>query len=351
MVIPHYGGGVLFGCLEALDACRPRPERVIVVDDASTDDTAVQARRRFAGLIVLRNERNLGFAESSNRGIAAARTEFVALLNNDTEVAPDWLAHALAVARAHPKAAAIQPKVLSLRDRSRFDYAGGAGGLMDRFGYPFALGRLFEHCEVDRGQYDRPRPIFWASGAAALFRRDALEAVGPLDESFFMHQEEIDVCWRLRLAGYEVWSAPAAVVYHYEGFSLRRGSFRKAYYNHRNSLRTLIHNYGLGALCARLPVRLALELATIVVSALRLDLGRAAAALAGLVWCAAHPRALWRGRRRAQSIRTVDDREALRATFPGSIVFEYFIKRTRRASSLAALAPCDDGGTRTLPSV
>jgi GT2 family glycosyltransferase len=338
IIIPHLGGQeVLTSCLQALQPTISDDVATLVVDNGSTDGSVAAVQERFPWVEAIRSERNLGFAGGCNLGIRSSRSEYVILLNDDTEVAPGWLQPLREAAERNPKIGACQPKLLSTRERERFDYSGAAGGLIDYFGYPFAMGRLFESIEKDSHQYDSSQPIFWASGTAMLLRRSALDEVGLLDDSFFAHMEEIDLCWRLHLRGYQVWSVPQSVVFHRSGATLAASSFRKKYLNHRNNLVMLLKNYDLGNLLSILPIRFALEALTLLYSAVVLDFGRVFAVLAALSYLLTHPRKVWYQRRQAQAIRSVPDRMIQKQMFRGSIVCHYFIKRVRRAADLRGL--------------
>jgi GT2 family glycosyltransferase len=334
VVIPHYRADVLSDCLESLFAHTDLPFHVMVIDDGPDAPSICRARAVFPQIEILRNERNLGFCAACNRGLQTVRTRYAVLLNDDTRVTPGWLAPLLEAAERDPSIAACQPKLLSATDPDRFDYAGGAGGYIDCFGYTFCRGRLFDHREQDQGQYDRSAPLFWACGSAMFLRVEAVREVGLLDVDYFMHFEEIDLCWRLHLAGYSIAAVPASVVYHYSGFSLPPASFRKVYLNHRNNLVLLCKNLAFGRLLWIGPVRLGLELFTTFTSLLRGDWPRTAAPLAALLWCLFHPLQLLRRRRHSQSLRRVSDAAIRHGVYRGSIVFQYFARRVRAASQL-----------------
>lgn len=217
---------------------------LIVADNGSTDGSADWVETNMPGVKVIRLGDNHGFARGYNLAIARADYPYVVLLNSDVEVTPGWTVPLLRRMVEHPGTGACQPKIRSFRARSEFEYAGAAGGLIDRNGYPYCYGRLFSSVETDRGQYDdvEARPVAWASGAALMVRRDAYLALGGLDEAFFAHMEEIDLCLRMRAAGYDVEAVPASTVYHIGGASLSQGSPRKTYLNFRNNLLLLHKN-------------------------------------------------------------------------------------------------------------
>lgn len=339
VVIPHYRAATLSACLEALFARSALPLRVIVVDDGPDGPAIQEARRRFPQIQVLRNERNLGFTVSCNRGLSLARSRYAVLLNDDTQVAPGWLRPLVEAAERDPAIAACQPKLLSASDPGFFDYGGAAGGCIDQLGYTFCRGRLFDHRERDEGQYDRPAPIFWACGAALFLRLEAVRQVGLLDEEYFMHFEEIDLCWRLRLAGHRIAAIPASVVLHHSGWSLPPSSFRKTYLNHRNNLVLLCKNLGASRLLWVLPARLALQFLSSALFLLRGEFSLAPAPLAALLWLVFHPLQLRRRRLQAQALRRVRDAEIRDGVYQGSAVYQYFVRGVRVASRLLPESP------------
>lgn len=213
---------------------------VIVADNGSTDGSLDLLARSFPEVTVIRFDKNHGFAEGYNLALAQVDNPLVVLLNSDVAPAPGWVDALSDFMDANPQCAACQPKILSVDAPDSFEYAGACGGFIDRNGYPFCRGRIFDIVEKDAGQYDRPIEVDWASGAALMVRRDLFLAVGGLDPLFFAHQEEIDLCWRFRAAGHSVWCVPAASVFHLGGGSLPQGSPKKAYLNFRNNL-LLIH--------------------------------------------------------------------------------------------------------------
>lgn len=217
---------------------------VIVADNGSTDSSLTLLTEEFPGVKVIAFPENLGFAGGYNEALSrlSADYEFAVLLNSDVRVVDDWLTPLLQFMRSHPAAVAIQPKILSDADPDRFEYAGAAGGFLDRHGYPYCRGRIFDTVETDRGQYDKPMQVHWASGAALMVRISEYLDAGGLDAEFFAHMEEIDLCWRLRLRGGEIWAVPSAKVYHLGGGSLPVGNPRKTYLNFRNSLLMLHKN-------------------------------------------------------------------------------------------------------------
>lgn len=216
---------------------------VIVADNGSSDSSLKVLADEFPGVRVISFDKNYGFAEGYNRAISQVDTEFVTLLNSDVETPDGWWRPILLFMEEHPQVGACQPKIMSYRDKSMFEYAGAAGGMLDKFGYPFCRGRLFDRVEKDCGQYDSaPADVAWASGAALTVRREAYLAVGGLDKDFFAHMEEIDLCCRMWNEGWRVCALPFSKVFHLGGASLAQGNPKKTYLNFRNNLLLLHKN-------------------------------------------------------------------------------------------------------------
>lgn len=232
---------------------------IIVADNASTDDSIAFLNSAYPSLRVIRLRENYGFARGYNEALKQVKADYYVLLNSDVEVQPGWIEPVVRLMDSDSSIAACQPKILSYSDHSSFEYAGGAGGWLDQLGYPFARGRIFDYCEQDRGQYDDIQPVFWASGAAMFVRADAYHRLGGLDEYFFAHQEEIDLCWRLQIAGYKIIVCPSSVVYHVGGGTLPKGNKRKVYLNFRNNLIMLAKNLPTREAVWKIPFRLLLD--------------------------------------------------------------------------------------------
>ena len=212
---------------------------VYVADNASSDDSLELLRTHFPEVHLILLEKNWGFAEGYNRALAQIDAEYYLLLNSDIEVTHHWLTPLLEFMDTHPDVAACQPKLLSMQDRDMFEYAGASGGFLDRYGYPFCRGRIFDTVERDDGQYDYPLEILWATGAALLVRARIYNNVGGLDRRFFAHNEEIDLCWRMRLLGYKLYCLPESRVYHVGGGTLPKSNPMKTFLNFRNNLTML----------------------------------------------------------------------------------------------------------------
>lgn len=219
-----------------------RESKIYVADNASTDDSVDFLTSKFPEVAIIRNEVNGGYAKGYNDAIEQLDEDILILLNSDVEVTPNWLPPIIKEFEQHPETAAIQPKILDYRKRQYFEYAGAAGGYIDRFAYPYCRGRIFDSIEMDQGQYrDRTR-IFWASGACLAIRRADFLQAGGLDEDYFAHQEEIDLCWRLFNLGRDIIYIGSSEIYHLGGATLNSMDPRKTFYNFRNSLFSLVKN-------------------------------------------------------------------------------------------------------------
>ena len=220
----------------------PETVEVVVADNASTDRSVRFMQERFPQVRLIQNESNGGFATGYNLALQQVEAQYYVLLNSDIEVTPHWIEPVVEMMDADPQIAACQPKIRSFDRPDEFEYAGASGGFIDRLGYPFCRGRVFQHIEADQGQYDSPMEVFWATGACMFVRADLYRQIGGLDDSFFAHMEEIDLCWRLKNAGYKIYCCPQSVVYHIGGGTLPKNSPRKTYLNFRNNLSLLVKN-------------------------------------------------------------------------------------------------------------
>jgi GT2 family glycosyltransferase len=234
---------------------------VYVADNFSTDNSITLLKEQFPSVRLLEFDKNYGFSEGYNLALNNISATYYMLLNSDVEVTAGWLDPLVKLLDSNPQIAACQPKLLQYHNRNHFEYAGAAGGFIDRYGYPFCRGRLFRTMERDYGQYDDTRSVFWASGACMLIRSAVFRESGGFDRDFFAHMEEIDLCWRLQLSGYEVWYCGESVVYHVGGGTLPESNPLKTYLNFRNSLITLIKNSREKDLYRRLVIRGLLDIA------------------------------------------------------------------------------------------
>jgi GT2 family glycosyltransferase len=233
--------------------------KVMVADNASTDDSLSFLKNEYPNIQVINLSENFGFARGYNEALKQVKSDYYVLLNSDVEVTRDWIQPVIHLMETDLSIGACQPKILMQANKAVFEYAGAAGGWMDYLGYPFARGRVFDTCEEDKGQYDQISSIFWASGAAMFVRSKVYHECGGLDEYFFAHMEEIDLCWRMQLAGYKIMACPSSVVYHVGGGTLPKGNQKKIYLNFRNNLIMLAKNLPIRALLWKMPFRFLLD--------------------------------------------------------------------------------------------
>lgn len=300
---------------------------VWVVDNASTDGTLEMLHGEFPTVKTLRLEVNRGFTNGYVESLPQIAADVYVLINSDVDVTPDWLTAPMLLLDEHPEIAAVQPKILAERQRTHFEYSGAAGGYIDALGYPFCRGRVFFDVEEDRGQYDDARPVFWASGACCFVRAEVYHRVGGLDNSFYAHMEEIDLCWRLQRAGYQVWVEPRSVVYHVGGHVIRYGSPEKLFHNYRNGLLMLVKNLGPAELLPTLLVRMLLD----GVAGLRgLVAGRPAELWAVLRAHGAFYRMLGSALRERRRLGALFGHTGRHGWYRGSVVWDYFVRRRRR---------------------
>lgn len=304
---------------------------VVVADNGSTDDSLQVLERDFSRVHIIEMERNYGFAEGYNQALRQVQADVYVLLNSDVRVTPGWLSPLLDWLDSHPDVAALQPKIRCEWEPGMFEYAGAAGGFLDGLGYPYCRGRLMGTVERDNGQYDEPIPIFWATGAALVIRSADYWQAGGLDGRFFAHQEEIDLCWRLRSRGRGIMCVPQSVVYHLGGGTLPQGSPRKTFLNFRNNLLLLYKN---------LPERC---LNKVMLLRFWLDALASVQMLAGGQWQCA--KAVWQARREFRRIRKdfeASRRENLSKTvldpIPeqsiSSLLWQYYVLRRKTFNRL-----------------
>ena len=232
---------------------------VFVADNASTDNSVDYVKINFPTVKIIVNASNGGYAKGYNDVLKQIDAEYFVLINSDIEVTAGWLSPIIALMDNDKQIAACQPKMLDYNNKTKFEYAGASGGFIDNLGYPFCRGRIFDDLEEDNGQYNDAIEIFWATGACLIVRVEYYNAIGGLDEDFFAHQEEIDLCWRMKNKGYKIMVEPKSVVYHVGGGTLNAGSPLKTHLNFRNNLFMLFKNLPTSSLFTTIPMRLVLD--------------------------------------------------------------------------------------------
>jgi len=258
VVLNWNGLSLLQQFLPDLVANSPQAQ-VYVADNASTDGSVAWVQKACPQVVCVELPTNLGYAGGYNAALQGIQEPYWVLVNSDIQVTPHWLVPIDDFFQHHPECGLIQPKIRAYRQPTQFEYAGACGGFIDRFGFPYCRGRLFDTLEADTGQYDEPMPVFWASGACLAVRKQVFVSLGGFDAHFFAHQEEIDLCWRAFNQGIQAWVLPQSVVYHVGGATLAEGSPHKTYLNFRNSLWMLCKNLPTTACFWIIPTRMVLD--------------------------------------------------------------------------------------------
>ncbi len=300
---------------------------VVIADNASTDGSLAYLSQNFPSVTVIQNDENYGFAKGYNLALQQIEAEYYILLNNDIEVTPGWIEPVVDLMDHDPSIGACQPKILSQTEKSKFEYAGAAGGFIDHFGYPFCRGRIFQAVETDHGQYNDTREIFWATGACMFVRAKCYHEVEGLDDDFFAHMEEIDFCWRIKHLGYKVMYCGQSVVYHVGGGSLDKSSPRKTYLNMRNNSTMLYKNLPRERLYPVFIIRFFLDLAASLKFLLDGGFGHFKAVSRAQI-------GFYFSYRKNRAKRGKIQHRRVSQIFHGNIVFIHFLKRIKAFSQL-----------------
>ncbi len=289
---------------------------IVVADNASEDDSIRYLSEYFPQISIIRHNKNHGFAGGYNEALKHLEAEYYVLLNSDVEVSPNWIEPILDWMEQDQSIAACQPKIRSYLEKRDFEYAGAAGGYIDYLGYPFCRGRIFDQIESDQGQYDDIKEIFWATGACMFVRASDFHSVGGFDATFFAHMEEIDLCWRFKLAGKKIFYHPQSIVFHLGGGTLHKSNPRKTFLNYRNGLLMLYKNLPDETLLKTLFTRLVLD----GISGIKfITEGK-------ISDCIAIIKAHFDFYSKIRKIKR-EKNSQMTQIYPGSIVFEYFIKK------------------------
>ena len=304
-------------------------KKIVVADNASTDDSVLFLKEFYPQVSIIHNSSNEGFAKGYNTALKQITADYYVLLNSDVEVTAGWIEPVIELMELDKSIAACQPKILSYHKKDQFEYAGASGGWLDKFGYPFSRGRIFDDCETDSGQYDEAVPCFWASGAALFVRSSVYHQLKGFDEFFFAHQEEIDLCWRAQLAGYKIFVQPASVVYHIGGGTLPKGNSLKAFLNFRNNLVMLAKNLPFGTALWKIPFRMILDAISAWRGLLSGDSGYYFAI------CKAHLHFIgWLLFKKKRSVFPVKKTGKLYGWYNGSVVWSHFINKKKTFSEI-----------------
>lgn len=300
---------------------------IVIADNASDDGSVEWVKSNFPGVRIILFEKNLGFCKGYNEALKQINSEYYVLLNSDVEVSRDWLKPLKKTLDSDKNIAAAQPKILWQTNKEYFEYAGAAGGFIDKYGYPFCRGRILQSLEKDEGQYDKPGDIFWASGACMFIRAEIYHRFGGLDELFFAHMEEIDLCWRILNHGFQIRYVPESTVFHIGGGTLHKSNPHKTYLNHRNSLLLLYKNLPDKVRAYKVNQRLVLDGLSALIYFLQLKFGDFRALI----------RAHNHFRRMKKEVEVSDRRENpenLHGFYNKSILLDYFVRRIRKFSQL-----------------
>lgn len=334
IIIPTFNSkNNILKCLRSLEKCKYPNLKVSVVDQNSSDGTYEEIKKNLPKINLVRNPENNGFTGANNQILKKSKADYCILLNDDTEQDYKWIEELVKLAEKDDKIVLIQPKILSLKEKDKFEHAGGAGGFIDIYGYPLCRGRVFFDTEYDKGQYDRIKNIFWASGAAVLIRRNVLDKIGYLDESFFVYSEELDLSWRANVAGYKVKFCPRSIVYHLGGSTSKRNEFRrrKIFLLQRNLWITILKNTEIKNWWKIVIPKLFFELGEIMYNLknkkVALEIFRAN------YWIIKNIKYLIKRNKEVEKIRKISDKELRKKMINGSIIIGYFLKNKKTFSS------------------
>jgi len=286
IIIPNYNGGdLLYNCINSIyKNISIKDFEIIVIDNGSTDNSINQIESNFQNVKIISSNSNLGYSGGCNLGATHASGKYFLFLNNDTEHSNEWIEKLVHFLDSNSNIAAVQPKILNIHNKKLFDYAGGAGGFIDKFCFPFVQGRIFHTLEEDHNQYNNPSRIFWASGVAFMIQSNIFKTLKGFDEVYFAYMEEIDLCWRVQAMGYKIYSVPNSFVYHYGKQTIKENTIKSHYLNHRNSWILFFKNsftFDYGILIIQ---RLILDWMALAYSVMTLDIRRFVAILFAQVW-------------------------------------------------------------------
>ena len=286
IIIPNYNGGdLLYNCIDSIyGSIVLKDFEIIVVDNGSTDNSINRVKNNFQDVKIISSNSNLGYSGGCNLGATHASGKYLLFLNNDTEHSNEWIEKLVYFLDSNQNIAAVQPKILNIHNKKLFDYAGGAGGFIDKFCFPFVQGRIFHTLEEDHNQYNNPSRIFWASGAAFMIRSNIFKTLKGFDKIYFAYMEEIDLCWRAQAMGYKIYSVPDSFVYHYGKQTIKENTIKSHYLNHRNSWILFFKNsftFDYGILIIK---RLILDWMALAYSVMTLDIRRFVAILFAQIW-------------------------------------------------------------------
>jgi len=334
LVLNYNGKQFLDDCFSSLlDSSYPNYE-IIMIDNLSTDDSVAYTEEKYPQVKVFQNGINGGFSLAYNNAFKIAKGKYFVVLNNDVKVDKNWLEPLVTLCENDEQTGAVQPKLLSLLEPHKFEYAGASGGYLDKYGYAFTRGRIIDFIESDAGQYNDITEVFWTTGAAMMIRASILPETGDMDVDFMHHYEEIDLCYRINLAGYKLQVAPESVVYHYGGGIIQYQSYKKLYWNHRNSIFMMLKSLEKKNLFSFIVIRFLLDLMTFCWALVKWEKLRLKALINAYLWLIKHISLIKNKRKFVQQIRKVDDNYIFKKMYPKSVALQYFISKKKTFSEL-----------------
>ena len=339
VVLNYNGMRFLKDCFDSLKNSGYPNFETVLLDNLSTDESVSYIQKNYPETRILQTGSNSGYSRAYNHAFENCSGKYIVLLNNDVKVRPGWLGPLVDEAESYDSIAALAPKLVSMHDTTLFEYAGACGGYLDIFGYPFARGRVFFTLEKDIGQYEDNATVFWVTGAAMFVRLSALKQCGNLDVDFVHHMEEIDLCWRMNLAGFKLKVVPKSIVEHYGGATIIPDSYRKTYWNHRNSIFMLFKNLERKNLFIILFKHFLLDQMASAWFFVNLKWHKVFAVQWAQVWVLAHLGMILRKRKEAQKVRKVSDESIFKIIYPRSIAMRYFVHGEKTFQQLMKAFP------------
>lgn len=332
LICHRNGEEILKNCLDSLKKTKyPNYDIHLLLN--ATEDNSEKILRNYK-VKIYKSKINLGFTGGFNymvKKLINSKSKYIASINNDTEVEPNWLIKLVKFAEKN-NADICQPKIKSMKDKKMFEYAGAAGGFMDKYGYPFCRGRIFSELEEDKGQYDIPIKLFWACGSCALFKKELFKKIGFLDKDFFMYAEETDFCWRANLVGAKIFNVPSSVIYHLGHYSINKEKMNaeREYYLHRNTLIMFFKNYSDETINKLKYRRIFLE----IISALAFPKTKLIAVTKALFWILMNKKKIREKHEEIQNLRRITDEEIQQNMLNKNIAYLYFIKHKKKFNEL-----------------
>jgi GT2 family glycosyltransferase len=329
VILNYNGRNYLEKFLPSVFASSYTNKKIVIADNCSSDDSVLYVANNFKAAEIILLDKNYGFAGGYNHALSKVKSDYYILLNSDVEVEAGWIEDMIALMQSDENIAACQPKILSYYNKNLFEHAGACGGWIDKLGYVFARGRIFNICEEDKGQYNKVEKIFWATGAALCIKAECFHEVGGFDRYFFAHMEEIDLCWRLQRKGYSIICCPSSVVYHVGGGTLPKTNSHKTFLNFRNNFIMLLKNLTFFEAVWKIPLRVLLDWMFAFKSLFQKDVQSFAAVFK------AHAGVLkWIGIQYKYQKLPLKNIKKFTGVYKGSLIWAYFIQKKKHFSEI-----------------